>query len=416
METIMKARNFLASLVAVFVLALVLSQSVSAETFADITGIYVDGVSYDFTSGKDIGIEAGAVVPIQVVFTANMDARDVRVTARTRGSAGVDDSSELFAIIAGNEYRKTLYVELPRDIDPSERVIVQVELEKQDGQLGTWQKVYFEVQRKSYNLEILSVESADEVSAGDTVPLDVVLKNIGFEPSKDNYIEAVIPELGVRSRIYLGDLSEVDQPIRQGSSDRLNKEDTVQGRIYLKIPSNAATGVYDVELTAYNNDAETTTVKRIVVTSGVKSSVFSTLDTKKFGVNEMGEYTITIVNAGNSIQIYTLVIDADAGLNVNLDETMVAVPAGSSKIVKLTANAGEEGTYNFAVNVHSDGELVQQEGFIAKVEGSSAISSGNAAVVLTIILAIIFIVLLVVLIVLLTRKPVTKEEFGESYY
>jgi len=413
----MKARKFLASLVAVFVLALVLSQSVSAETFANITSIYVDGVNYDFTSGQDIGIEAGAVVPIQVVFTANMDARDVRVTARIRGSAGVDDSSELFAIIAGNEYRKTLYVELPRDIDPSERVIVQVELEKQDGQLGTWQKVYFEVQRKSYNLEILSVDSvSDEVSAGDVFALDVVLKNIGFEPTKDNYIEAFIPELGARSRVYFGDLSEIDQPIRQGSSDRLNKEDTAQGRIYLKIPSNAAAGVYDVELTAYNNDAETTTVKRIVVTSGVKSSVFSTLDTKKFGVNEMGEYTMTIVNAGNSIQIYTLVIDADAGLNVNLDETMVAVPAGSSKIVKLTANAGKEGTYNFAVNVHSDGELVQQEGFIAKVEGSSAISSGNAAVVLTIILAIIFIVLLVVLIVLLTRKPVTKEEFGESYY
>ena len=67
------------------------------------------------------------------------------------------------------------------------------------------------------------------------------------------------------------------------------------------------------------------------------------------------------------------------------------------------------------MNVHSDGELVKKQNFVANVEGKAA-TAGNAAVVLTIILAIIFIVLLIVLIVLLTRKPEKTEDFGESYY
>lgn len=413
----MKARNFLASLVAVFVLALVLVPYASAAPFAEITQIKVDGVDYDFVGYPDISAEAGEIIPIQVVFNALEDVSDVRVTAHLRGSDGFDDSTERFRVIAGNEYRKTLYVQMPTDLDDtSERKIVQIDIEQENGQGGVWQKVYFEVQRGSYDLEILSIESADEVSAGETLALDVVLKNIGFEESKDNYVEAVIPELGARSRVYFGDLSEIDQPIRDGSNDRLDKEDTVERRIYLKIPSNAATGVYEIALTAFNDDTEVTAIKRIVVTSSGMSSVFSPLNTKTFGSNEMGEYTMTVVNAGNSIKVYNLVVEAEEGLNVDLDETMFAVPAGSSKVVMFKASAAEEGTYDFTVNVHSDGELVQQEGFVAKVEGTSSISGGNAAVVLTIILAIIFVVLLVVLIVLLTRKTETKEEFGESYY
>jgi len=159
----------------------------------------------------------------------------------------------------------------------------------------------------------------------------------------------------------------------------------------------------------------TTVIKRIVVVGGSENSnIFASDNSESFGVGEEATYSMTIVNSGNSIKIYELVLEADEGLDVDFSDAILVVPAGSSRVVKITAKAGEEGNYDFAVNVHSEGELVQTESFKAKVEGKA--SATNAAVVLTIILAIIFVVLLIVLIVLLTRKPETNEEFGESYY
>ena len=115
---------------------------------------------------------------------------------------------------------------------------------------------------------------------------------------------------------------------------------------------------------------------------------------------------------------YFVVDSSDENLNVNVDESVVAIPAGSSKTVKVDVSAQKAGKYNFAVDVNSGADLVKSQQFAANVEGSSAgkALSGNTAVVLTVVLAIIFVVLLVVLIVLLTRKPEKSQELGESYY
>ena len=106
----------------------------------------------------------------------------------------------------------------------------------------------------------------------------------------------------------------------------------------------------------------------------------------------------------------------DTGLTVDLEDSVVVVPAGSSKSVKVNARSNKNGEYNFKVSaLGANNVVVGEQDFTANVEGRAAVG-GNAAVVLTIILAIVFVVLLVVLIVLLTRKPAKSDELGESYY
>jgi hypothetical protein len=121
------------------------------------------------------------------------------------------------------------------------------------------------------------------------------------------------------------------------------------------------------------------------------------------------------VNTGDRIRVYELSAEVPGGLSVELEETVVAVPAGASRSIRVRAVADRESTFDFAVNVRSEGQLVQRQTFTAHVEGRPAFTA-NATILLTVILAIIFVVLLVVLIVLLTRKPEKTEEFGESYY
>ena len=154
----------------------------------------------------------------------------------------------------------------------------------------------------------------------------------------------------------------------------------------------------------------------IVVGAEEDSMVVSSTGSKTFAVGEKGSYSLILVNSGNNVRLYQLVFETPSGLTVDADEAVVAVPAGSSRTVKVLASSNEAGKYNFAVNVHSNGQLVKKEAYTATIEGSKIASAGNATVLLTVVLGIVFVVLLVVLIVLLTRKPARSEELGESYY
>ncbi len=408
----MQTNKLLVSLVAMFavVAGIFLASSVAAFTFAQITEVEVNGIVYD---GGTIAAFAGETLDVEVEVMGHDYRPDVRIVARLIGAGGVYESTERFDLLMDKSYRRTLNVEMPSNIDPSEQYVLELSVESErafgDSPIGDRTEVNLQVQRGSYEVEIISVAAASEVMAGETLALDVVLKNIGRHLAEDTFVEAVIPQLGVNSRAYFGDLSFEDQ------SDP-DKEDTAERRIYLRIPSTAQAGVYEIQLTAYNSDSVVSTVKRVVVTPSGGSMIVSSMDSQTFAVGDEATYSMTLVNAGNAIQIYQIVVDSGNGLNVRASESVVVVPAGSSKTVQLMASAQKEGDYSFNVNVHSDGNLVQTQSFMAKVEGSTLGASG-AAVVLTIVLAIIFVVLVVVLIVLLTRKPDKKnEDFGESYY
>ena len=121
---------------------------------------------------------------------------------------------------------------------------------------------------------------------------------------------------------------------------------------------------------------------------------------------------LPIADITNDVVVYRLIPESSNAVTVSVSESLVAVPAGSSKTVMVSADSNVAGTQTYAVNVFSaDGALLDRVQFTTS-EGNGTTSP---IVVLTVILAIIFIVLLVVLIVLIGKKP-EKEEFGESYY
>lgn len=382
-----------------------------ASAFASIDKVTVNGIE-NFGSQR-AAVFAGETVPVRVIFTATADARDVRVRAQLIGEGSASEVSERFDVIAGSQYSRLMNIKMPFDIDPSEGLTLEVSIEGQrvaDNQfmLANRTNIGLEVQRESYLVEILSVDSAEQVKAGQTLALDVVIKNRGFQTAEDTYVRATIPELGVSNTAYFSDLSPEDRA-------NPDKEDAVERRVFLAIPKNAAPGVYTIELEAYNSDSSTTRTKRVVVVgAGQESRVLSAITSKTFAAGENKAYSVTIVNSGDEIKVYDLAIDASKGLSVEADETLVVVPAGSSKTVKLMVSAAQEGDYTFDVTVNSDGELVKKESFAASVEGTARTVSPS--VVLTVVLAVIFVVLVIVLIVLLTRKPQKSEEFGESYY
>ena len=407
----MALKNLWVFLVAAFALVLV-AQSVSA--FGNITAVEINGV--DALTGINFANFAGQTVDVHVSFLATSNAEDVRIKAWFSGERENAFVSERFDVIAGSLYTRTVRIDVPSDLDNEldQSRTLEIVVENRD-RTADEKTINVRVQRESYNLQILSLNMQPEIRAGESLAVDVVLKNRGSHFADDTFLVVRIPQLGLETRTYFGDLSALDQ------SDP-DKEDAVERRTYLRIPMRVTAGLYTVELEAFNSDSVARAERRVLI-SGVaeEARVISSATSKSFAVGETAEYKLTVVNRGTIIGVYNINADAPTGLNVEVGDPVIVVPAGSSKTVSVFADASESDNYSFTVDVTSeDGAVIDQEQFrhdvVKNGRNGTVVSAGNTTLLLTVVLAIVFIVLLVVLIVLLTRKPETKEEFGESYY
>lgn len=406
----MALKNNLVSLVAVLALLVVMTTSVSA--FASITSVEVSGI--ETGSSTHVAAFAGQTLPVRVIFSANGNATDVRVKAWVSGDKDYSVSSERFDVVAGGIYSRFLTVQVPSDIDPDEQLNLEITIESRASGVTDYRKVPLAAQRESYKVDILDVSMDPKVQAGTSLPVDLVLKNRGRQFAEDTFVRARIPALGIESKAYFGDLS----PLDQADPD---KEDAVERRMFINIPASTPAGVYSMEFEAYSDDASVTLSRKFAVMGAASgtSMIVAPTAAKTVAVSEKATYSVLLVNSGQNVRVYDVSTDAPAGLSVEADESVVVVPAGTSKTVRVTSQASKAGVYPFTVSVYSEGELVKQASFTTTVDGKSKGTSGstaNTTVVLTVVLAIIFVVLLVVLIVLLTRKPQKSEEFGESYY
>ncbi len=390
-------------------LAIFLTSAVSAfATFQSIEVNDIEGIT-----GQDIAVFAGETAEVRVIFDAVTSADDVRLKAWISGSREFAVTSSRFDTIAGNRYSKILRVQLPYDLDDREENFdLEVIIESENDGIGDEETIDLLVERESYVVDVLDVFMPSKVISDTTLSLDIVLKNRGRQFAEDTFVRVKIPALNIEDRVYFGDLSPNDQ-----GGNVVDKEDAAERRLAVKIPTTTPAGTYIVEIDAFNSDSITTLTRKIVVTgAGDETQALASKQSRTFKTGETANYKITLVNEGSRVRIYQLIPETQAGLYVDVEENVIAVPAGSSRMVDVKVKASEEGTYDFGVNVQSNGELAQRVPLTANVAGSG-FGGGSSTVLLTVILAIIFIVLLVVLVVLLTKKPEHEDDFkGESYY
>lgn len=377
-----------------------LAVSGSVETrFNDI--VLSSAPSTTFVAGM-----AGEVVPVRVTFTADIDMADVRVKARMEGFRDdVSASTSRFDIVANTKYTKLLSFQIPSDADElTEEFTLYVEIVSSNDQ--TEVDYTIRVQRESYTLEILSVDYASKVSAGDVFPVTVVAKNTGFDDLDDAYVVASIPELGISSRGYMGDI--VAQEDNGNGEDDTDASDRT---VYLKIPSSAASGVYDLEVQVYNKDASTTVKKLISISSSNPASILATAKNKDLRAGETITYDMVILNSGSDVKVFNIQTVSGDNLEVSAPAAIVIGPQ-SSQTISVTVRAASDarpGIYTFSVDVNGE-----QTVFGANVTGGNA--SGISLVAWTVILVIVFVVLLAVLLVLVTRREKPVEEVETSYY
>ena len=393
----MNAQRLLASLIAITSLVVLATAFVSADSVTSSATIQVDDMYVDMGFGQmnDVALIAGEKATIEVTFTADVDAREVVITAE------LDDNevkTSRFDVEAGRRYKKTLEVVVPSDLDEdvSKAITLDVEIEgeNEDGEeFDPYEnRLSLTVQRPSYNPVVKSITVSNRVDAGDELSIEIVVKNIGYNDLKDIYVTAAIPTLGIDKTSYFGDLVA-----DEWNYDEDDETDTVSGVFNIEVPYDTAAGTYAVEVTVKNDDTTVTETKQITVGNDFTTPVMKSGN------------SIIIVNPTDKVKVYTVV----AELPATASESVVVVPAGESKTVTITPNA--KGDYSFNVNVFSGQTLAGTVAFTGSAVAPKTTVT-NPIIVLTVILAIVFLVLLVVLIVLIGKKPEKTEEFGESYY
>ena len=375
----------------------------AADPLVTVDSIEINGIE---ESSNDISVIAGDTLTVTVFFTALEDASNVRMEAEVEGSrVDVNEKTSFFDIETGMSYSKTIRLDLPYELKDEVSDDLSLNVQIWNGEFKTELPEYvLRIQRPSYNADVMSIEVSQTVVAGEILLVDVVLKNIGYNDLDDTYVTVSIPALGIEKTSYFGDLIAVEDD---------DNDDFVRGKFYLRIPYEAEDGIYTIEAKASNDDLNIVESKEIIVKNDFSNgNVIVTSFRKIVATGEDAEYSFMLVNPTNQLKVYNIVTESSDKLYTKANTAVVAVPAGTSKTVIVTANAAEEGEYTFNVNVLSGNELEDVVTFSLNTEGSKI----NPIAVLTVILAIIFLVLLVVLIVLLGKKPQKSEEFGESYY
>ena len=382
---------------------------VNAAQIADVDMVQIDGIYDDYT------VIAGETVPVKIWFEALEDASDVRIRAELEGDKK-DVSVKIgpFDLEEGQGYNKKLTLEIPYEYTDEVSYDATLTLKIWNGEHETEEEFDVRIQRPSYNADVMSISVPQRVDAGETLATDIVLKNIGYNELEDLYVTAKIPELDLERTVYFGDLASYECDNDEDNYCNSNDDDTISKRIYLQIPYEAQEGIYTIEVEVKNDDLTSTEVKQIAIENDFSAgNIMATLYQKSVAVGEDAEFNLLVANPTNKLKVYKIVPESTPNAYVSVEQSLVAVPAGSSKYVAITANIISEGEHKFNVNVFSGDELVNTVTLGASASGTSI---DNPIVILTIVLAVIFLVLLVVLIVLLGKKPTKAEDFGESYY
>ena len=140
-----------------------------------------------------------------------------------------------------------------------------------------------------------------------------------------------------------------------------------------------------------NDDVAAIFTRQVSIQNNLPDSVITSSTSKTVAVGQNAEYALLLVNPTNDLVVYKVTTDSNGDVSSSVDSAVVAVPAGSSKTVTVSASAKSEGDYNFNVKVFSnDGNLIETVPLSLKAEGKAV----NPIVVLTVVLAIIFLVLL----------------------
>jgi len=417
----------------VFLISLI---SVNALVMSEVK---VDGTA--ISQSATVSAVKGNTLDIRVELFGdlNVTENDVRVKAWIGGYEydDIEETSDLFNVQSNVIYVKTLELELPEDMDATEAYTLHVDAYSQSGNEVEYTNVFtLMVSPERHLIRFIDTifNPGLSVEAGQPLFTTVRLENLGDKKEEDIKVKVSIPALGVSAVKYLDELTS-DELDNEDEEDSGEVED-----IYLVIPKDAKTGIYDVVVDAEYNRGHDVESKRYLINikgkveapvdalpgtitpTGLVTAVISVdSETKQVQSGESAVYKIMFANLGQDAKTYTIELSNidfavarvdPAVLTINPDQT-----AEAYIYLSVDKNA-REGMHLFNVNVKSGNQLVKEFNLGSDVNAGADVDAKNVLEVVFVVLLVVLIILGIVVIVKRLGKGREPEEStgGQSYY
>lgn len=455
----------LLSLVALFVVGLLMSSMVSASLVTDAEGEAFDSFGVLFESVKVNGDDVSDLVVFEELLMAaltgnlsDIDAYTVEEGETLKIRVGLYAPEEAYTDQSGNLVKDTITdIEVEADIDGYEYsdyesltdqthlfdieigskkyVNLEVTLPKKLEKEVYWLKLRVSsahsfgqrifvpllVEPTRHGVEIADVtfSPGDTIKAGRSLLTTVLLENYGDKDEKDVKVTVAVPELGVSATEFV-DVMETD-------NHNIDYEDVPE--MFIQIPATAAAGDYEVKVTVKYDDLRETVTKSYTLhveanemfQAEEKTVLAVGPEVQTVAPGQMATYAVALTNAGTTSRAYMVEVVTGDWATATVSENFVVLEPGKNKVVYVSVTAAKNaapGTHTASVTIKSGDEVVETTTFSANVAAVASTADNFSLRNGLEIALIVLVVLLVVigLIVGFSRLKKDEEEEEKTYY
>lgn len=401
----------------------------------DVIQVKVNGEDVtEYDNGQDVRVQLfrgdDLEITVKLESEFNVSVEDVEVTAFISGDDHyeISDTTDTFDVESGVVYTKKLSLDLPEIMD-QDNYNLRILVSSRYGEMKSYHyNLKIDTEKHDVIVKDVVFNPNDEVQDGRSLLSIVRLRNMGEYNEEDVKVTVSIPELGIKGYDYVDEIE---------AGDSVSTEE-----IYMRVPSCAAEGNYDVEVEVEYDEGFATVTEYYTITvvnaEGVCGMDENTGNTDAPAIYVVAEsvsketargeggaiYPITLSNNGASTKAFTIMVDGvdNWGEARVSPANLVTLAAGETQTVYVYVAANEDATlgeHMFAVSIGSNGKTLEQLTFKTDVVEAQA-SSNAAKVALGIALAILVVILVVLAIVIgVNKKKESNEddsEMTQTYY
>ena len=339
----------------------------------DVIWVKVDGDIVENGDEIRLNLERDQKLEVKVEIMANADIDDVTVEAQIFGDEHnhLSDVAETFDAKNQTLYIKELELELPASMD-RDNYDLRVSVAGRTGAVKTYNyPLRVDTQKHSVLVKDITFNPSDEVKVGRALLAVVRVKNVGSEDEDSVKVKVAIPELNIYAVDYI---------------DELESEDSVSTEeLYLRIPSTAKSGDYDVKVTVEYDDgykeneeefsiavvgeetgttepsdggSQPSTSGSVQITAGPQ-----TQDTARGQGGVI--YPVAITNPTSEAKSFTLSVSGveSFGTVKVSPSTLLVVESGATETFYVYVSANEDatfGSHTFGVSVKSNDKVLKE--------------------------------------------------------
>ena len=279
----------------------------------------------------------------------------------------ITDSVGPFSIDDENTYKKVLTLYVPEDIDSSEDYTLRVEVSDKTSELTEELNLHVDEQRHNLRIYDTLLNPSNTIAAGNPLFVTVRLENLGEMEENDIKITASIPDLGVSTVNYMDELNTESQ---ESGESNYEEDSSEQLDLLLRIPSDAATGTYEVRIDVeynrgYNfiSDSLEINIEGAEAEEEIQTVVNSDSNTKTTNVGSTIDYKVMIANLGSESGVYSVQVDGISAWGEAIVQPgfLTVMPDSTGEIiVSVTPTNEEAATYTWVAKIMHGNELLNE--------------------------------------------------------